>query len=125
MNSNQFWEISTGRCVRTYDAGAKVTCVSWNPNASLSLVAATCARQLIVLNAGIGDKLVIQASDNVVANIDLEKEKEEREEEEEGQNASAADWIKTFSVNDEEKDAFKNGLRLKVNFQHDVRVIES
>jgi len=116
----KFWEISTGRCVRTYDAGAKVTCVAWNPNSSLSLVAVTCARHLIILNASIGDKLVIQASDNVVANIDLEKEKEEREEEEEGQNASAADWIKTSAVKDEEKDAFKNGLRLKANFQHDV-----
>ena len=107
--------------MRTYDVGAKVTCVAWNPNASLTLVAVSSARQLIVLNAGVGDKLVIQASDNVISNIDLEKEKEERGEEEE-QNASAADWIKISSIKEDEKEAFKNGLRLKVNFQHDVRI---
>ena len=107
--------------MRTYDAGAKVTCVAWNPNGSLALVAVSCARQLLVLNASVGDKLVIQASDNVVNNIDLEKEKEERaEEEEEAQNASAADWMKISSTKHDEQEAFKNGLRLKVNFQHDV-----
>ena len=95
--------------------------MAWNPNGSLALVAVSCARQLLVLNASVGDKLVIQASDNVVNNIDLEKEKEERaEEEEEAQNASAADWMKISSTKHDEREAFKNGLRLKVNFQHDV-----
>jgi len=115
----KFWEISTGRCFRTFDVGAKVACVAWNPNASLALVAVATARQLSVLNANIGDKLVIQASDNVVNNIDLEKEKEEQTEEEE-QTGSAANWAKTSSSKEDEKEAFKNGLRLKVTFQHDV-----
>ena len=107
--------------MRTYDVGAKVTCVAWNPNASLSLVAVTSARQLSVLNACVGDKLVVQAADNLVANIDLEKEKEERaEEEEEEHSAPPADWMKISSLKEEEREAFKNGLRLKVAFQHDV-----
>ena len=105
--------------MRTFDAGAKVTCVAWNPNASLGLVAVSSARQLSVLNANIGDKLVIQASDNVVNNIDLEKEKEEQTEEDDS-NKTAADWVKVSSTKEEDKDAFKNGMRLKVTFPHDV-----
>ena len=36
----KFWEVSTGRCMKTLKLGGVVKCVTWNPNASFSLVAA-------------------------------------------------------------------------------------
>ena len=37
----KIWEVATGRCMKTILMAGKVTCVVWNPNPSMNLVAAT------------------------------------------------------------------------------------
>lgn len=52
--SVRVWETNTGRCCRTWQLSSPVTCVAWNPNALLPIVAATVASEVILLDASMG-----------------------------------------------------------------------
>jgi len=114
------WELATGRCMKTFDMEAKVSSVSWNPNASLSLIAATSGKKLIIINPGVGDKLALHSSDNMIANIQMDKEEEQPDSEEQ---KPAADWSKISSTMNEDKELFKQGFRMKIITQHEISAI--
>ena len=55
------WEISTGRCIKTFHAEGAVKCVAWNPHKDLFLLAVIFDKTLVLLNpeSYLVDKLVI------------------------------------------------------------------
>ena len=51
----KLWEVSTGRCLHTWNVGEVVTCVAWCPNASLSLLAVAVGTRVLLLPTGRGN----------------------------------------------------------------------
>ncbi|KAK3085887.1 hypothetical protein FSP39_010022 [Pinctada imbricata] len=66
----KFWEISTGRCMKTIKVGSAVKCVAWNPNPDVSLVAVTIDQLVLLLNPGLGDKVLVNNTDNVLSSYE-------------------------------------------------------
>ena len=71
------WEVQSGYCHKTFEFGKSVviTSVAWCPNGSLSLLAVAVENRLILLNAEVGDKLVVEQTTDLIlgeesANID-------------------------------------------------------
>ncbi|CAI9612842.1 unnamed protein product [Staurois parvus] len=62
----RFWEVSTGRCMKTIRLDGAIKSVSWNPNATLILVAACVERSVIIVNPGLGDRLLCNSTDQHV-----------------------------------------------------------
>lgn len=87
FNSNltvlSVWEISTGRCLRSFDVEAAVKWVAWNPSSKLFLLAIVIENKVIFLNPEtyLMDKIVVQQTNAVF-----------REEPEQG------DYIREFCV---------------------------
>nr|CCA19917.1 conserved hypothetical protein [Albugo laibachii Nc14] len=50
----RIWEISTGRCLYTYNVGAIVYKVLWNPNPDHQLLAVAAARKILLIATGLG-----------------------------------------------------------------------
>jgi len=61
------WEISTGRCMKTFEFGGVVRSVEWCPNKSLALVAVAVDSDLYVINPDVGDRLIIKKTDSLLA----------------------------------------------------------
>lgn len=59
----RFWEVCTGRCMKTVRLDGAIKSVSWNPNPSLVLVAACVEHSVVVLNPGLGDRLFCSSTD--------------------------------------------------------------
>jgi len=62
----KIWELASGRCLKTWDMGGVVKCVSWCPNNALSLVAVAVDTKVHLVNTGLGDKLVNQRTDELL-----------------------------------------------------------
>lgn len=62
------WELQTGYCHRTFKFGAKsvVHSVAWCPNPALSLLAVAVDDLVVLLNAGVGDKLVVRQTSELL-----------------------------------------------------------
>ena len=77
------WEISTGRCLRSFDIEAAVKWVAWNPSTKLFLLAIVIENKVIFLNPEtyLMDKIVVQQTNSVF-----------REEPEQG------DYIREFII---------------------------
>ncbi|CAG0888891.1 unnamed protein product [Darwinula stevensoni] len=60
------WEIQTGRCLKVFEMGGVVKCVAWCPNTSVCLLAITVDNDCVILNPGVGDKLVVSDTDHLV-----------------------------------------------------------
>ncbi|KAK2723761.1 ribosome biogenesis protein BOP1 homolog [Artemia franciscana] len=60
------WEVSTGRCLKTFEIGTPVRSVAWCPNNALSLVAVAAGHKVFLLNPGVGDKLVVANTDQIL-----------------------------------------------------------
>ncbi|XP_046381046.2 ribosome biogenesis protein bop1-B-like [Haliotis rufescens] len=63
----RLWEVATGRCMKTLQMGEKVKSLAWNPNPALCLVAVVLEQSVVVVNPGLGDKLIVSNTDTVVA----------------------------------------------------------
>lgn len=63
----KIWEISTGRCLRSFDVEAAVKWVAWNPSNKLFLLAIVIENKVIFLNPEtyLMDKLVVQQTNAV------------------------------------------------------------
>ena len=46
------WEVSTGRCLKTFELQGKVKCVAWCPNSAYSILAATANKSAYLLSTG-------------------------------------------------------------------------
>ncbi|BFZ12748.1 hypothetical protein BsWGS_15786 [Bradybaena similaris] len=66
----KLWEVATGRCMKTLSMGGKVTYVSWNQNPSCNVIAVVVGKNVIIVNPGLGDKLVCTNVDNTLNNFD-------------------------------------------------------
>ncbi|NXH58905.1 BOP1 protein, partial [Rhabdornis inornatus] len=64
--SVRFWEVSTARCLRTIPVGSVVKSVAWNPNPGLCLVAVAVDEQVLLVNPGLGDRLLVAATDQLL-----------------------------------------------------------
>ncbi|XP_039277204.1 ribosome biogenesis protein BOP1 homolog [Nilaparvata lugens] len=62
-NTVKFWELSTGRCLKTIPVEGVVRCVRWCPNQTLSLVAVAADSKCYIINPGLGDSLVVSKTD--------------------------------------------------------------
>lgn len=57
------WEIATGRCMKTFSFEGVVRWVEWCPNKSLCLLAVAADSDVMLINPGVGDKLIIEKTD--------------------------------------------------------------
>ena len=116
----RLWEVQTGRCMKTLrfqsttDASSSTTkssavirCVAWSPNAALSLLAVAVDTSVVIVNTGLGDKVIISNTDDILAKAD---EKSDAAEEDDSKKAPAA-WT-TFDANS--ADASVQGFRVKI-----------
>lgn len=53
--------------MKTVVVGGTVRCVAWCPNPALSLVAVAADRKCLLINPGVGDHLVVEKTDSVLA----------------------------------------------------------
>ncbi|CAL4106084.1 unnamed protein product, partial [Meganyctiphanes norvegica] len=63
----KIWEVSTGRCLRSFEIGAAVKCVSWNPNPKLFLLAVVADCNVIFLSpeSYLMDKSVVAQTNSI------------------------------------------------------------
>ncbi|XP_048848818.1 ribosome biogenesis protein bop1 [Brienomyrus brachyistius] len=74
----RLWEICTGRCMKTIEVGGAVKSIAWNPNPAICLVALSFNQTVLLLNPGLGDKLVCSTTDQLIASyVEPEEEKEQ------------------------------------------------
>lgn len=62
----RFWEVSSARCMKTLPAQGVVRSVAWNPNPAVCLVAVAVEQSILLVNPGLGDKLLWGATDQVI-----------------------------------------------------------
>ena len=62
------WEVQSGYCHKTFEFGKSVviTSVAWCPNGALSLLAVAVENRLILLNASVGDKLIVEQTTDLI-----------------------------------------------------------
>jgi len=60
------WEVSTGRCLKTWDVAGVVKSLAWCPNTALSLLAVAVDTKLLLINSGLGDKLVNKRTEELL-----------------------------------------------------------
>ncbi|KAG8187228.1 hypothetical protein JTE90_020657 [Oedothorax gibbosus] len=65
----RIWETQTGRCIRTINLGGAVKCVEWCPSETLSLILAAVDEKVYIINAKVGDKVVVSNTDTVLSSI--------------------------------------------------------
>ncbi|NXH21845.1 BOP1 protein, partial [Bucco capensis] len=62
----RFWEVCTARCIKTLPVAGVVKSLAWNPNPSICLVAICVEQQVLLVNPGLGDKLLCAATDQLL-----------------------------------------------------------
>ncbi|XP_076661307.1 ribosome biogenesis protein BOP1 homolog [Halictus rubicundus] len=62
----KIWEIATGRCVKTVPCGGVIRSVAWCPNQSLSLIAVAADKKVLLINPGVGDRLINSKTDQLL-----------------------------------------------------------
>ncbi|XP_005098986.1 ribosome biogenesis protein bop1 [Aplysia californica] len=102
----KLWEVATGRCMKTLDMGGKVTAVLWNPNRTVNLIAAVVGSEVILINPGLGDRLLCSNTDSM-----LESHTETADD---SAKKSAVTWSK-YDIT--EKDS---GFRVKISHSKPV-----
>lgn len=78
----RIWEVETGRCLQTYNVGAVVHKVVWNPNRDHQLLAVAAAKKVFLIATGTGsadqteltNALVGDADDSISAEVKDEGE---------------------------------------------------
>uniref|UniRef100_A0A0N5BT65 Ribosome biogenesis protein BOP1 homolog n=1 Tax=Strongyloides papillosus TaxID=174720 RepID=A0A0N5BT65_STREA len=79
------WSIPTGRCLRTFQMKAPVTCVAFCPNQKRTLLLVSCeSNEVTLLNTQCGDKLLVSQTADYLKNLDLNSEEDEEDDDEEG-----------------------------------------
>ncbi|CAK9832887.1 Ribosome biogenesis protein BOP1 homolog [Anthophora retusa] len=62
----RIWEIATGRCVKKIPCGGIIRSVAWCPNQSLSFIAVAAERKVLLINPGVGDRLITSKADQLL-----------------------------------------------------------
>lgn len=108
-NTVRFWEVSTGRCMKMVPVSGKVNSLVWNPNPAVSLLAVVVNTTVLILNPGLGDKLLVSNTDTLVSSF-------EDTQDTPAEKKVPVDWI----VSDLNLGDYKTGLRLKVEHPKEV-----
>ncbi|XP_052060080.1 ribosome biogenesis protein bop1-like [Mytilus californianus] len=66
----KFWEVLTGRCMKTLKVSGTPRCIAWNPNPAICLCLVAVDQNLLVLNPGLGDKVLISNTDSMIQNVE-------------------------------------------------------
>jgi len=106
------WEVATGRCVKTFRLGETVRWVEWCPNKSLSLLAVAVDSDVMLINPGVGDKLIVDKTDTLLAEAPEESKFSTNE-----RTTIAAQW----ELVDSEK--WENGIRILIRHFKPVRQV--
>ncbi|XP_014486173.1 PREDICTED: ribosome biogenesis protein BOP1 homolog [Dinoponera quadriceps] len=64
--SLKIWEVSTGRCVKTVPCGGVIRSVAWCPNQAVSLIAVAADKKVLLINPGVGDRLITGKTDELL-----------------------------------------------------------
>eukprot|EP00118_Oscarella_pearsei_P010544 m.65331 g.65331 ORF g.65331 m.65331 type:complete len:704 (+) comp35316_c0_seq10:6005-8116(+) len=108
----RFWEVDTGRCVKTIKIDFKVYDVAWCPNSSVLLVAVACESETILINPGIGNSDLCSSTDVLISshsNGDDDKDEEKA--------PSLISWTVCAGVE------YHTGLRMKIHHNHIVKQV--
>jgi len=64
----RIWEVQSGYCHKTFNFGPNVIVywVAWCPNPSLSLLAVAVEDRVVLLNTGLGDKVVVDQTNDLL-----------------------------------------------------------
>ncbi|XP_014273878.1 ribosome biogenesis protein BOP1 homolog [Halyomorpha halys] len=65
-SSVKFWEVSTGRCLKTIPINGVGKCITWCPNQAVCLVAVAVERRILLINPQLGDSLVVSKTDDLL-----------------------------------------------------------
>ena len=116
----RLWEVQTGRCMKTLrfqttvdesssttKSSAVIRCVAWSPNDALSLLAVAVDTSVVIVNTGLGDKVIISNTDDMLAKAD--EKSSDAAEEEDGKKAPA-----TWTTFDSNKADAAQGFRVKI-----------
>jgi len=63
----KIWEIQSGRCLKTLELGEVVKSVAWCPNQALSIVAVTLENKVLLINTGVGDKVIVDRTNELLS----------------------------------------------------------
>ncbi|KAL3859579.1 hypothetical protein ACJMK2_009795 [Sinanodonta woodiana] len=102
----KIWEVVTGRCMKTFKIDDVIKGLEWNPNPSLSLVALTVEHSVILINPGVGDKLLVSSTDDMISSFDTSETQTGK--------ISPVEW----SVYDGKK--YDEGFRIKITHEKEV-----
>ncbi|WJX26171.1 Ribosome biogenesis protein 1, variant 3 [Trifolium repens] len=92
------WEVETGRCLRRWEIGEAVNCVTWNPLPDIHILAVSVGQDVLLLNTGLGDEEEQQRIKELLL-VDSPKESDET-----GKKAPSVSWL---------KDDKHDGIRLR------------
>jgi len=105
----KIWEVLSGKCMRTIELDKPVKCVSWCPNENQRLIIASTDRDVLIINPQLGNRKLIQETDNqFINNEDIENEED-----------ASIKWIKL----DEEDKQWEQGVRLIVKHKFEITQI--
>ncbi|XP_062987318.1 ribosome biogenesis protein BOP1 [Elgaria multicarinata webbii] len=88
--SVKFWEVCTARCVKTLPVHGAVKSVAWNPSPTVCLVAIAVEQSVLLVNPGLGDKLLYGATDQLLEGYVAPEE--ERPQPVVWEEAAGEDW---------------------------------
>ncbi|XP_072531109.1 ribosome biogenesis protein bop1 [Salminus brasiliensis] len=74
----RFWEVSTARCLKTVEVSGAVKSVAWSPNPAVCLVAISYGETVVLLNPGLGDRLICSATDQLISSYEEPEEAKEQ-----------------------------------------------
>lgn len=105
----RLWEIATSRCLKTLEVEGTVQSVSWNPNASLALLAVVVGDSVTIINTFLGDKLICSATEQVISAFTPPSEEKEQ----------IVSWTE-LRVNEK---GHKDGLRLVLKHKKQIQQV--
>ncbi|XP_060594341.1 ribosome biogenesis protein bop1-B-like [Ruditapes philippinarum] len=62
----KIWEVASGRCMKTLHVEGRISSLTWNPNPAVCLVACAIDKTVMIFNPGMGDKLQLSNTDNML-----------------------------------------------------------
>ncbi|MCJ8746521.1 hypothetical protein PDJAM_G00142720 [Pangasius djambal] len=74
----RFWEVSTARCLKTVEVSGAVKSVAWSPNPAVCLVAVSYGETVVLMNPGLGDRLICSATDQLISSYEEPEEAKEQ-----------------------------------------------
>lgn len=109
----KIWEILTGRCFKTIQFDSSITCVSWYPNHSKSILAVVIEKQVYIINYAIGDKHVVNQTDTYLNNLKSVEENVETNQK------PVVEWTNVDSESDSEN--WNKGVRVVIKHNFEIK----